>query len=89
MMKLWTGRIGKTTDNEFSWLNDSLPVDQRLAKEDIPGEPRLGIRLNFPSGALSNEEFQDITNGFREIAGEFEAGEIYIFRARRRYSYRR
>ncbi len=76
-MKLWTGRINKTTDEEFSSLNDSLPVDQRLAKEDITGSLAWASALKF-SGILSNEEFQDITNGLGEIGREFESGK-FIF----------
>ncbi len=76
-MKLWTGRISKTTDDAFSWLNNSLPVDQRLAKEDISGSRAWASALKF-SGILSNEEFQDITNGLGEIEREFEAG-VFIF----------
>jgi len=76
-MKLWTGGIDKTTEEEFSRLNDSLPVDQRLAKEDIIGSLAWASALKF-SGILSNEEFQDITNGLGEIGREFEVGK-FIF----------
>jgi argininosuccinate lyase len=74
-MKLWTEKINKTTDDDFSWLNNSLPVDKRLAKEDITGSLAWASALKF-SGILSETEYQDVSMGLEKIGKEFEAGKF-------------
>lgn len=74
-MTLWGGRFsGKL--NENAWvLNTSLPVDQRMALQDVEGSLAWADAIHA-AGILSIEEHAQITRGLAAVKGEFTSGEF-------------
>lgn len=70
-MKLWGGRFRGGPDQEAWNLNASLPVDRRLALQDLRGS-QAWARALFRAGVLSEDEHQQIQAGLERIAGELE-----------------
>src|SRR5688572_19962176 len=72
-MTLWGGRFS-TKLNDQAWeFNSSLPVDQRLAIQDVDGSLAWSKALH-QAGALQDEEFASISLGLDMIKKEFSNG---------------
>lgn len=78
-MTLWSGRFSAPTDEDLRKLNDSLPFDQRMWREDIAGSLAYA-RAIAAAGILSPEEATAISGGLQQIHAEFESG-TFIFTA--------
>ena len=72
-MTLWAGRIGGGMDPKAWELNTSLPVDQRLARQDVQGSLAWAGAIAH-AGVLTPEEYETIRSGLEAVLGEFEAG---------------
>jgi argininosuccinate lyase len=76
-MTLWGGRFTQAPD-KLAWaLNASLPIDQRLALEDV----RCSLawaRAITTAGVLNEEECASILSGLDAIAAEF-VGKQFVF----------
>ncbi|MBI5945997.1 MAG: argininosuccinate lyase [Chloroflexi bacterium] len=76
-MTLWGGRFSQKLD-DLAWaLNSSLPVDQRMAIQDVDGSIAWADAIH-KSGILSDEEHASIALGLDTVKGEFASGE-FIF----------
>ena len=76
-MTLWGGRFS-TKLNEQAWdLNSSLPVDQRLAIQDVDGSLAWADAIH-KAGILTDEEHASISIGLDTARKEFASGE-FIF----------
>jgi len=74
-MTLWGGRFSGKLD-ETAWaLNTSLPVDQRMAIQDVDGSLAWAGALKS-SGILSQDEHLQISRGLSDIRQEFSKGEF-------------
>ncbi len=74
-MTLWGGRFSGKLD-ETAWaLNTSLPVDQRMAIQDVEGSLAWASALKG-SGILNQDEHLQIIQGLSEIKQEFTKGEF-------------
>jgi len=74
-MPLWSGRFEGRTDPTAWEVNASLPIDQRMALQDVRGSLAWAAAL-VKAGALTQHEGDLITRGLKEIAAEFTAGEF-------------
>lgn len=72
-MTLWSGRFSAPTDEDLRKLNDSLPFDQRMWREDIAGSLAYAQAI-AAAGILSPEEATAISGGLQQIHAEFEGG---------------
>ena len=76
-MTLWGGRFS-TKLNDQAWdLNSSLPVDQRMAIQDVDGSLAWANALHN-ANILSDEEHASISLGLDTVRKEFASGE-FIF----------
>jgi argininosuccinate lyase len=74
-MTLWGGRFS-TKLNEQAWdLNSSLPVDQRMAIQDVDGSLAWAKALH-QAGILLDEEHASIALGLEAIKKEFTSGKF-------------
>ncbi len=74
-MTLWGGRFsGKLDENAWA-LNTSLPVDQRMAIQDVEGSLAWADALRT-SGILNDQEHLQISAGLADIKQEFLKGEF-------------
>ncbi len=74
-MTLWGGRFS-TKLNEQAWdLNTSLPVDQRMAIQDIDGSLAWAKALH-QAGILQDEEHASIALGLDTVKKEFTSGKF-------------
>lgn len=72
-MTLWGGRFS-TKLNDQAWeLNSSLPIDQRLAIQDVDGSLAWAKALHH-AGVLQDEEHASIALGLDMIKKEFSSG---------------
>jgi argininosuccinate lyase len=72
-MTLWGGRFS-TKLNDQAWdLNTSLPVDQRMALQDVDGSLAWADAIH-KAGILSDEEHGQITRGLVAVREEFSSG---------------
>jgi len=74
-MPLWSGRFEGRLDPTAWEVNASLPVDQRMALQDVRGSLAWTAAL-VKAGALTQNEGDLITRGLKEIAAEFTADEF-------------
>jgi argininosuccinate lyase len=72
-MTLWHGRFQSKLDPSAWDLNTSLPVDQRLALQDVRGSIAWAGGL-ADAGVITSEEAAQIQAGLRQILAEFEQG---------------
>jgi len=78
-MTLWGGRFSGKLD-ETAWaLNTSLPVDQRMAIQDVDGSLAWAAALH-QAGILSADEHTLIRGGLAQVKDEFTAG-TFVFAA--------
>ena len=76
-MTLWGGRFSQKLD-DLAWaLNSSLPVDQRMAIQDVDGSIAWAAAIHN-AGILSDEEHASISAGLDTVRKEFASGE-FIF----------
>jgi len=74
-MTLWGGRFTQSLDS-LAWdLNTSLPVDQRMAIQDVDGSLAWADALH-KAGILLDEEHEQITRGLVAVRAEFSSGEF-------------
>ena len=72
-MTLWSGRFS-TQLNDHAWdLNSSLPVDKRMAIQDVDGSHAWAEALKC-AGILGEKEYASISNGLVAIKEEFSSG---------------
>lgn len=72
-MTLWGGRFSEPSDDDLRALNDSLPYDKRLYREDIRGSIVYALAL-VKAGVITKAEAQQIEQGLEQVLAEFEAG---------------
>jgi argininosuccinate lyase len=72
-MGLWGGAFTEPTDDDLRKLNDSLPFDQRLFRQDILGSIAYAQAI-ARANVISNAEATQLVDGLTRILGEFEAG---------------
>lgn len=71
--RLWGGRYEGAPAASLDDLNRSLPVDQRLWREDIEGS-RAWVQALARAGVLTREEAQDLTMGLQAVARRLADG---------------
>ena len=72
-MTLWGGRFSQKLD-DLAWaLNASLPVDQRLAIQDVDGSLAWAGAIH-KAGILSDKEYASVSLGLATIKEEFSSG---------------
>ena len=72
-MTLWGGRFS-TKLNEQAWdLNSSLPVDKRMAIQDVDGSVAWADAIHN-AGILSDKEHASISLGLATVKEEFSSG---------------
>ncbi len=74
-MTLWGGRFSGKLDESAWILNTSLPVDQRMAIQDVNGSLAWANALH-KAGILSAIEYTQIFNGLAAIKKEFVEGQF-------------
>jgi argininosuccinate lyase len=74
-MTLWGGRFSIKLNDQAWGLNSSLPVDQRMAFQDVDGSLAWADALH-KAGILLDEEHASISRGLNDIKGEFVAGQF-------------
>ena len=72
-MTLWSGRFSTKLDDQAWNLNTSLPVDQRLAIQDVEGSLAWANALHR-AGLLTDKEHASISLGLVTIKAEFSSG---------------
>src|SRR5687768_1197378 len=72
-MTLWGGRFSTKLNDQAWQLNSSLPVDQRLAIQDVDGSLAWARGLH-QAGVLQDEEHASIALGLDMIKKEFSSG---------------
>lgn len=77
MTTLWGGRFAQPLDSLAYDLNASLPVDKRLAIQDVNGSLAWAGALHR-SKILSDEEHASISRGLEAVKGEFASG-TFVF----------
>jgi len=73
--ELWHGRFAGGPAEALQALNDSLPFDQRMFREDIAGS-RAHVTMLCSVGLLSSEERDAIVVALDTVEAEFEGGTI-------------
>jgi argininosuccinate lyase len=76
-MTLWGGRFTQSLDLLAWALNSSLPVDQRMAFQDVEGSIAWAAAIH-KAGILTDEEHASISTGLDTVRNEFASGE-FIF----------
>ena len=72
-MTLWGGRFSQKPDDLAWTLNASLPVDKRLALQDVDGS-RAWADTIHRAGILSDKEHASISLGLDTVREEFSSG---------------
>ena len=73
--KLLGGRFSKTTDEMINEFQASIGFDRRMYREDIAGSLAHAEML-MRVGIISEEDYQAINAGLRDILGQIERGEF-------------
>lgn len=74
-MTLWGGRFSTKLDEQAWDLNSSLPVDKRMAIQDVQGSLAWAEAIHR-AGILSAEEYASISRGLAAIKEEFSSGQF-------------
>ena len=77
-MTLWGGRFSQGPDKQAWFLNASLPVDQRLAQEDVECS-QAWARAITAAGVLTAAECTQMLSGLETVKAEFAAAE-FVFK---------
>src|SRR4030095_9851275 len=72
-MTLWGGRFSNKLDDQAWDLNTSLPVDKRLAIQDVDGS-LAWVDAIHRAGILTDKEHASISLGLATIKEEFSSG---------------
>jgi argininosuccinate lyase len=73
MTTLWGGRFAQKFD-QFAWdLNTSLPIDKRMAIQDVDGSCAWADAIHR-AGILSDKEHSSISLGLAAVKEEFSSG---------------
>lgn len=72
---LWHGRFAGGPAEALQKLNDSLPFDQRMFREDIAGS-RSHVRMLESVGLIDNEELDAIMAALLQVENEIAEGTI-------------
>ncbi len=72
-MTLWGGRFTQSLDSLAWALNSSLPVDQRMAIQDVDGSLAWADAIHT-AGVLSDDEHASISLGLASVREEFSSG---------------
>jgi argininosuccinate lyase len=75
MTTLWGGRFTQTLDTLAWELNSSLPVDQRLAIQDVDGSLAWAAAIHR-AGILTDAEYDSLSLGLAAIREEFSLGQF-------------
>jgi argininosuccinate lyase len=76
-MTLWGGRFSQQI-NKLAWdLNSSLPIDQRMAIQDVDGSLAWAEALHH-AGILLDDEHTQIALGLATVRKEFSSGEFHF-----------
>ncbi len=70
---LWHGRFEGGPAEALQALNDSLPFDQRMFREDIAGS-RAHVRMLAEVGLLTDEECHEIQHALDQVEEEIAGG---------------
>lgn len=70
-MNLWGGRFSQGPNEAIAAFTNSLPFDQRMARQDVRGSI-AHCRMLSHTGIVPNEDAQQIEAGLREILAELE-----------------
>ena len=74
-MKLWGGRFSKAADETIEAFTASLPVDRRMALQDVRGSI-AHVRMLGRCAIIPAADAANIEQGLREILGELQSGEL-------------
>jgi argininosuccinate lyase len=74
-MKLWGGRFSKAADESIEAFTASLPVDRRMALQDVRGSI-AHVRMLGRCGIIPADDSAKIEQGLREILGELESSAL-------------
>jgi len=74
-IRLWGGRFTGATDPLMDQYNESLSIDRVFYAQDIKGSIAYA-RANVKTGILTQEEFEIIERGLREVLQEWEEGKF-------------
>ncbi len=72
---MWKGRFSKQTADLVQQFGESISYDWRMYRQDIRGSI-AHARAQLKFGTLTQEEFDSIEKGLKEIETEIEAGEF-------------
>jgi argininosuccinate lyase len=75
--KIASARISEKSSALLEELNNSLPFDKVLYREDIEGS-RAHAYMLAQEGIISREDYEQIENGLVEIFNEVESGEYLL-----------
>ena len=70
---LWHGRFEGSPNQALRELNDSLPFDRRMFKEDIAGS-RAHAEMLCEVGLLTQGELSEILDALMDVAKEISEG---------------
>ena len=70
---MWKGRFAQATADLVQQYGESISYDWRLYKHDIAGSI-AHARAQVKAGLLTDDEFQQIETGLREIEKDIDAG---------------
>ena len=73
MKTLWGGRFAQTLNQQAWDLNSSLPIDKRMAIQDVDGSRAWADAL-WHAGILNDKEHTSLSLGLAAIREEFSAG---------------
>jgi argininosuccinate lyase len=76
-MKLWGGRFTKREDEIMEKFNTSLPVDNRLYREDIAGST-AHVTMLVHCDLLTPEEGELLVGGLQSILSDIESGDLKV-----------
>lgn len=76
-MALWGGVFSEPTDDDLRKLNDSLPYDQRMYREDIQGSIAWA-QASAGAGVFSGGDAETLIDGLEKVLVEFEEG-TFVF----------
>ncbi|NKQ40420.1 MAG: argininosuccinate lyase [Sulfurovum sp.] len=75
--KIASARISESSSELLQKLNNSLPFDKVLYEEDITGSRAHAYMLS-QQGIISEDDFQQIDNGLKEILSDIESGDFTL-----------
>jgi argininosuccinate lyase len=77
-MSLWGGVFNEPTDDDLRKLNDSLPFDKRLFKQDIQGSIAYAQAI-AKAQVITQTEADEIIRGLQAVLTEFE-NNTFVFK---------